>query len=500
MEIKNIEYLGDYINGKFLVPQSPEEEISNASPGDLKDHVYQGKVQYSHVGEAIESANFAYKKWKRTSYEERKNLLLKLKEEYKKNIDLIAQSISRETGKPLWESTGEVNAMIGKIDITVNHSMELVQTVTHKEALPNVDGVIRFVSRGVMAVIGPFNFPGHLANGHIVPALLTGNTVIFKPSEKTPLTGQLMAQCFHDAGFPEGVFNLVQGTVETGKRLVSDLNIDGVLFTGSYDVGLKIKQDTLSQHWKILALEMGGKNTTIVWNDADLEKAVYETLVGSYLTSGQRCSCTSKVVLHEAIKEEFLDKFHSAAKKIKVGHWSESPFMGPLISAESREKYIRFQEIAVREGAESLMRGKALELEREGYYISPSINLVKQVDEKSVYQNNEIFGPNVAVYSTQELEESFKISNMGGYGLVSAIFTSDKAIFQKALEELKVGLLNWNRTTNGASSKLPFGGRGKSGNDRPSAHFAVNYCTVPVASLEDHGTFDASKTFPGLGY
>src|SRR5690606_30786712 len=150
--------------------------------------------------------------------------------------------------------------------------------------------------------------------------------------------------------------------------------------------------------WKILALEMGGKNSTIIWEDADLEKAVYETLIGAFLTTGQRCSGTSKVILHKKIKAKFLDNFYASAKKLVVDHWSKNPFMGPLISADAVEKYIRFQEIAKREGAESIMRGKALSLEKEGYYVTPSIYTVPKFDPKSVYQNNEIFGPNVAIF------------------------------------------------------------------------------------------------------
>ncbi len=500
MKIKDIKYLGDYVDGEFVLPPQSDDEILVNSPGDLSDEVFNGKISYSHVNQACEAANKAYKTWKTLGFEERKSLLLNLKENYLTNLDTIAEVISRETGKPLWETKGEVKAMIGKIDITINHSMKLIETVTFKEALPSVDGLIRYKPRGVMSVIGPFNFPGHLPNGHIVPALLTGNTVVFKPSELTPLTGQMMAQMFHESGFPPGVFNLVQGKAESGKRLVTHYDVDGVLFTGSYDVGLKIKEDTLLQHWKILALEMGGKNTTIVWKDADIKKAIYESIVGVYLTAGQRCSCTSKIVVHDSLKDKFINKFQEHAKNMKVGHWSENNFMGPLINETAKNKYLRFQDIAQRENAECILKGEALNLSHEGHYVSPSIHYVNSVNTESVYQNHEIFGPNVAIYGTSDIEEAFEISNMSGFGLVAAIFTKDKTLYEKALDELKVGLLNWNRTTNGASSKLPFGGLGKSGNDRPSAAFAVQYCTSPVASLEDMGEFNPDNIFTGLDF
>ncbi|MCB0357069.1 MAG: succinylglutamate-semialdehyde dehydrogenase, partial [Bdellovibrionales bacterium] len=431
---------------------------------------------------------------------QRFELLQKLKQVYTTNAEKLAQIISRETGKPQWEAVSEVNAMIGKIMITIDHSMKLVAENRVENALPGVDGYVRFKPRGVMAVIGPFNFPGHLPNGHIIPALATGNTIVFKPSDKTPAVGQFMAQMIHEAGFPKGVFNLVQGLGETGKRLVTSEHVDAVLFTGSYDVGLKIKQDTLTHHWKLLALEMGGKNSTVVWKDADLKKAVYETILGAFLTAGQRCSCTSKVILHKDIYDKFIENFYQTAKKLTIGHWTQNPFMGPLISKDSVEKYLRFQEIAKREGAECMMRGKNLDLEFEGNYVTPSIYLIPKADQQSVYQNCEIFGPNVGVYKVEDFDEALEINNAGGFGLVMALFSKDRSLFDKALIDARVGLLNWNRTTNGASSRLPFGGMGKSGNDRPSAHFAVNYTTVPVASLEDLTPFDETKILPGIEF
>jgi succinylglutamic semialdehyde dehydrogenase len=363
-----------------------------------------------------------------------------------------------------------------------------------------VDGVIRYKPRGVMAVIGPFNFPAHLPNGHIIPALAAGNTVIFKPSEQTPFVAQVMARAYEKCGFPAGVFNMVHVMGEEGRRLVAHESVDGILFTGSYEVGLKIKQETLNHYWKIHALEMGGKNATVVWNDAEMDKAIYETLIGAYLSSGQRCSGTSRVIVHEEIADEFTERFYQAAKKISIGHWSENVFMGALINEVAVEKYLRFQEIAKRENAESLMRGKVLDLKHKGHYVTPSINLVPKFDPKSVYQKTEIFGPNVAIYRISDFDQAMEINNSTGFGLALSLFSKNKAYYDQARLLAKVGILNWNRTTNGASSKLPFGGMGKSGNDRPSAHFAIHYCSIPVASLLDETPYDASKNLPGIQY
>lgn len=500
MESKPIQFKGDYIGAEFFRPESGEETWAIHSPADLKDLVFEAEAFFSHVDKAVESAKNAYRAWSRTSLDERKEVLLRLHKVFKARADEMAELISRETGKPLWEAKTEAAALAAKIDVTISHSLKHVQGETIKDALPGVDGVVRFKPRGVFAVLGPFNFPAHLPNGHIIPALITGNTVIFKPSEKTPAVGQLYAEMIHEAGFPKGVFNLVQGRVETGKRLTTHEGVDGVLFTGSYEVGLKIKQDTLTHHWKMLALEMGGKNATIVWDDAHLEKALYESLIGSFLSAGQRCSCTSRIILHSRIYDQFMERFYKNAKKIKIGHWKENAFMGPLISADSVEKYLRFQEIAKREGAESVMRGKSLDLPHKGHYVTPSIYAVKEFDPKSIYQKSEIFGPNVSVFKVDDFEQALEINNSTGFGLVAAVFTKQKSLYEKMLLEAKVGLVNWNRTTNGASSKLPFGGMGKSGNDRPSGDFAIQYCTVPVASLEDHTDELPASLMPGMSF
>jgi succinylglutamic semialdehyde dehydrogenase len=493
-----LKYQGDFIAGRFVPVEKADGEFKDVSPGDLNDVLMTVKFKYDHIDEACAAAKKAFLPWARLSFEERKRYLLRLKEVFDVHAQEMAELIARDTGKPSWDSLTEAKNLSNKIDITLNHSLRLVAESRIQNAVPGADGVVRYKPRGVMAVLGPFNFPAHLPNGHIIPALISGNTIVFKPSEQTPAVGQFMAQLIEKAEFPPGVFNLVQGDGESGRRLSANENVDGILFTGSYDVGLKIKQEVLTHYWKILALEMGGKNATVVWEDADMDKAIYETLIGSFLSSGQRCSGTSRIILHEKIADEFTERFYQAAKKITIGHWSENPFMGPLINAAAVERYIRFQEIANREGCESMMRGKALDLKFKGHYITPSIHLVPKFDPQSVYQKSEIFGPNVAIYRSSNFDETINMVNSTGYGLAMALFTKNKALYEEALVSARVGILNYNRTTNGASSKLPFGGMGKSGNDRPSGDAAIQYCTVPVASIEDLTPFDPSKLLPGI--
>ena len=323
-----IQYKGSYIDSKFRRPQSSDEQWSIFSPSDLEDQVFELNTSFEDVDQACQAAKRAFPLWSSLSLQERAKYLKNLESVFTKHKEDMAQVISRETGKPLWESRTEAGALAGKIKITMEYSMKLVEEFRISEALPGVDGVIRYRPKGVMAVIGPFNFPAHLPNGHFVPALLIGNTIVFKPSDKTPAVGQMMAEMFDQAGFPKGVFNMIHGKAEVGKSLCKHGDIDGILFTGSYDVGLKIKRDTVEHYWKTLALEMGGKNASIIWKDADLDKAVYESIVGSFLTAGQRCSCTSRLFLHKDIFKPFIKKFKAITLKLKVGHWEEDNFYG----------------------------------------------------------------------------------------------------------------------------------------------------------------------------
>lgn len=500
VNMEAVSFLGNYIDGRFVTSSRPDSSWVNKSPANLKDEVIRIESEVNHADDAIKCAREALASWSGLKQEERNHYLLRLKEIFVTHAEEMAVLISRETGKPLWETKTEASALASKIDITLSHSLKLVSDQKIENALPGVAGYIRYKPRGVMAVLGPFNFPAHLPNGHIIPALATGNTVVFKPSEWTPAVGQFYAQLVDKAGLPPGVFNLVQGKGDVGERLVMSDQVDGILFTGSYEVGFKIKQATLGHFWKVLALEMGGKNASIVWEDADLEKSVYENLIGSFSSSGQRCSCTSRIVLHRSLADEFISRFYEAAKKLSIGHWSKPVFMGPLINEAAVEKYIRFQGIAKREGNESLMRGKVLDTEYPGYYVTPSINLVQKPDANSVYQKSEIFGPNVAIFTVDDFQEALQIVNSTDYGLVMSVFSKSKENYLEAFRKCNVGLINWNRASVGASSRLPFGGAGKSGNHQPSAHFAVNYCTIPVACLEDETAFDRSKILPGVQY
>lgn len=505
----SFESRGNYVNGRFAPPSEfgalVNGEWESRSPADSTDRLGRFEYSYAMVDQVVEIAREAFNAWRKQPRAARAELLRKYQAALTRRREELIQAIAREVGKPLWEATTEYSTLINKVDITLTESAKLVEDYRIARIMEATDGACRYRPLGVMAVIGPFNFPGHLPNGHIVPALLTGNTVVFKPSEKAPLVGQLMAECFDEAGFPPGVFNLLQGEKEVGRRLCVHEGVDGVLFTGSYEVGTRIKQDTLQQHWKLLALEMGGKNPAIVWEDADLDVALQETLVGAYATAGQRCSATSRILVHSSILERFVERFHERAKAFTISHPLENPFMGPLIERGAVDRYMKFLGIAAREGFETVMRGKMLELQWQGNYVTPSICFARssplEAARRSIFQQTELFAPNAAIIGVNDLEEAIALANATQFGLVASVFTKSRATYERCLDDLVMGLVNWNRSTIGASSKLPFGGLKKSGNHFPTAVSATLYCTAPVASLEvEEPRLAAPTQYPGLNW
>ena len=474
---------GDYIEGSFTGGNKHKKTIKILSPADLDDQVFEFSSNKNHVKKAVHSAAKAWPSWSALSQKKRNTYLIKLAAVYKEKEEEISALISRETGKPLKESEQEARALSKKIEITLKEALPLVKDTALFKSSSQARGKIAYRSKGVFLVLGPFNFPVHPPNGHLIPALATGNTVIFKPSEKTPASAEKLAECFHEAGLPKGVFNLVQGEADIAQALVKESLIDGVLFTGSYSVGKKIQKQIEDQPHKILALEMGGKNSALVWKDADLKTALQEILKGAYLTCGQRCSATSRLILHKNIKKRFLKKFIQLSKKLKIGHWKDNPFMGPLIDKKSSKRFLTAKEEAEKEKAFIHLSGGRLN-PLKGYYVKPAIVEPKTYNPRAFYQSEELFAPFLTVYEVSRTEEALELIHQGGYGLCLSVFSKEEKWVNKIFQRAKVGVFHWNLSSAGASSHLPFGGLGKSGNDRPTGLLAIHSCVTPVAWQE----------------
>ncbi|MFG1487558.1 aldehyde dehydrogenase family protein [Halobacteriovorax sp. RZ-1] len=483
---------GSFYNNEFIAFDDSanlrnDRTITRECPSDTTKTLWNLNVNYAHIEELIDSAHKGFQTWRNTSIEERIEALRRYQEVLKTKQDQIATAIALEVGKPLWEARTEAAALIAKVDVTIAASLPRIETKNMEGIAPGTNAHIYYKPVGPSFIIGPFNFPCHLANGQITANLISGNSIIFKPSEKTCYSAQLMFECLAEAKFPMGVVNLVQGDGEVARRIIKDKRIKGIFFTGSKEVGQKILETTHTDLSKLVSLELGGKNTSIIDETADLDYAIEELLTGSYLTAGQRCTSTGLVAIHDSIKDEFISRFHDLAKRIIVDHPIDhkvEPFMGPLIDQASLDQYLLFMGMAKREGLHEVMRGKQLERETPGYYVSPSIHYADKLIPKSHFLANEIFGPNVTFVGYSDFDEAINIANSTEYGLAASVFTKDHARFKHAVNNIDAGLVNLNRATVGAHSKLPFGGVKNSGNYRPAAVATVDHCVYQLATLE----------------
>lgn len=467
---------GDFIGGSFKKGREPSTTIASKDPAKDYAVVFKVPVFPAHVDEAVAAARKAQHAWHELGIEGRKKHMMALKAAFDESADVIAKAIVREMGKPLREAMIEAKSLGERINLTYDEAMKAI--AVHKPE--GVQGERRAHPQGVLAVLGPYNFPCHLMNTHIIPALATGNCVVVKPSEIVPMCGELYARCVERAGLPPGVFNLVQGAGDVGKALVEHKDIDGVLFTGSWKTGRAIAQAILDQPWKIAALEMGGKNVSVVCDDADLPQALAAVVQGAFLTAGQRCTATSRLLVMEKVAERFLDALLAATRELRPGDPMDlTTSFGPLATKDQLDRFLKLRGNAVAAGCEALLAGAQLP---GGAFVTPSIHLINGTSAPG-YLDEELFGPDLAVEIVKDLDEAIDRTNALPFGLSNSIFTVDPAKFERFYERTKSGCTNWNRSTNNASGKLPFGGVAKSGNQRPAGVDAVRFATFPVAVL-----------------
>ncbi len=483
----NMQLRGDYFNGRWNMPVKADETITKRCPADLSVTLWSATVSYEHIEPVINSAASGYETWRKTSLEDRIKCLKKYQEVVRAKKNAIAEALALEVGKPLWEAATEAAALDSKVTVTITDSLERISQKTIKDVMPKIDGHVVYKPLGPSFVIGPFNFPCHLANGQILSALLAGNSVIFKPSEKTIYSAQLMVECFHEAGFPAGVINFINGTGMTASKITTDKRVKAVFFTGSRQVGMKILENTWKDIDKMVALELGGKNSTIIHHDTNISHALPELLRACFLTTGQRCTSTSMILVHRKIEQQFIDEFKKVTERIRVGHptlCKPEPFMGPLIDEAAMKMYFDFCEAGKREGAEEIVKPRALDVGFQGHYVSPSIHYAKKPDLSGKFIQEEIFGPNCFFVPYDDIEEAIKIVNCTPYGLAASIFTREQSLYERCVRDIESGLINLNRSTVGATARLPFGGVKNSGNHRPAAVSMVDHCVHAIASLE----------------
>ena len=469
-----------FINGQWLNGNGTAFHSENPVDGSI---VWTGNTGTAdEASSAIVSASQAFESWAGKSVLQRVQVIESFALELKKIETDIAKAISIETGKPTWEAKEEVATVIAKAAVSIVAMQERRKEIATESA--GVASILRYKPHGVVVVLGPFNFPIHLPHGHIIPALLAGNTVVFKPSELTPMVAELTVRAWQSAGLPAGVLNLVQGDRQTATHLISHDLTAGVFFTGSVQGGLAISKSLADQPWKILALEMGGNNPLIV---ADVEpsqiaSAVDMTILSAFVTAGQRCTCARRLIVPVGSDgDAILQQLILRMQKIRVGKFDDvpEPFMGPVISSRAGEAMLAAQDELLRAGGKSLVMMQALN-SRHTMLCPGLIDVTSVANRKDV----ELFGPVLQVIRTKDFDAAIAEANNTRFGLAAALFSSRHALYDTFLNRIRAGVVNFNRPTTGASGKLPFGGIGQSGNHRPSGYFATDYCSYPIASME----------------
>ncbi len=481
-----------YIAGAWQAGQG--ETITSLNPV-TQQVLWSGQgATAGQVDLAVQAARQAFPGWARRSLQERIDVLEAFAARLKHHADDLARCIGEETGKPLWESATEVTTMVNKVAISVQSYRE--RTGEKSGPLGDATAVLRHKPHGVVAVFGPYNFPGHLPNGHIVPALLAGNTVLFKPSELTPKVAELTVKCWIEAGLPAGVLNLLQGDRETGIALAANLGIDGLFFTGSSRTGNALHQQFAGRPDKILALEMGGNNPLVVDEVQDVDAAVYTVIQSAFISAGQRCTCARRLLVPQGEwGDAFLARLVAVSETIEVGSFDQqpAPFMGSVISLDAALGLLDAQRILLAKGAVSLLEMR--QPLAQSALLTPGIIDVTAV---SVRSDEELFGPLLQVIRYADFDAAIAEANDTHYGLAAGLLSDSEARYQQFWLESRAGIVNWNKQLTGAASSAPFGGVGASGNHRASAYYAADYCAYPVASLETGSLTLPATLTPGI--
>jgi succinylglutamic semialdehyde dehydrogenase len=447
----------------------------------------------AEVQAATDRARAAFPDWADRPRQDRIDAVKRYQTVLKARAPQMAEAISRETGKALWETTAELGAMAGKVDISIRAYDERTGERTAETGFGHA--TLRHRPHGVAAVLGPFNFPGHLPNGHIVPALLAGDTVVFKPSEETPYIGQLMAEAFAEADLPDGVVNVVEGGRDTGAALL-DSGIDALMFTGSGAAGAHFRRKFADDPHVILALELGGNNPLVVWDAADVEAVAGIVVQSAFVTTGQRCSCARRLIVPEGPQgDAIIEAVIALTHRLTIGRWNSDPepYMGSLISARAAEGVLGQAADRCNAGARVLMTFGRLDTESEAFVL-PGIIDTTGVD----VPDEEIFGPILQVRRVGSFEEAIREANNTKYGLSAGLVSDDPANWDRFIRRIRAGVVNFNRPTTGAAGDMPFGGLGASGNHRPSAYYAADYCAYPVASFEAGAVRNIESEIKGL--
>ena len=464
-----------YINGKWT--EGDGSSFSSISPLDNQPIWNGNYASNSQISRAINSAYDAFPDWNKRGLDSRLKIIKRFYSLLEVNKDKIKDLIRLETGKENSDSLSEVNASIAKYQNSLNafHS----RTGMSSSSLGENIQITNHKPHGILNVIGPFNFPFHLPNGHITPALIAGNVVIFKPSEHTPLVSELMIKLWDEAGIPNGVMTLLHGSKDVVRSLAKHPKTNGLLFTGGHVAGISLNKLMANYPHKILALELGGNNPLVVWNTRKLKKASSLIFESAFISSGQRCTCARRLILQDSkSSKKIIELIKNKSKSLSYIESSKNYFYGPLISKAAVKSFIDFQDLLIKAGGKVILKGK--HVKSKGNYVTPSIidmtGVTKLIDK-------EIFGPMIQIKFVTSFPQAISEANNTSFGLSAGLISDKKSFFDSFVSEVSAGIINFNTTTTGASGSAPFGGSGMSGNLRPAGFYAADYCAWPVASV-----------------
>ncbi len=465
-----------HIAGKWH--EGKGETIHSRDPGTGELIGIGQEATADQVNQAVLAAKDALFSWANTPLSQRISFIKDFEELLQENKQEFARAISEETGKPLWESQGEATAMLNKIAVSIEAYYDRSGVHQKQDGKRHLQLMHRPL--GVVGVISPFNFPGHLPHGQIIPALIAGNTIVFKPSEFTPIVGEELVRLWQQVDLPEGVLNLLQGGGKVGEAVAQHPDVNGLFFTGSYETGLKLSRMYAEYPEKLLAMELGGNNPLIIGEDIHPKAAALFTAQSAYLSAGQRCTCARRLILVDGPQAEaYLEELLALIPRLRVGHYlsAPEPFMGPLIHPQAAENAMAWQKRLLDQGATPLCPMKL----SKPSYLSPGLLDVSKVHN---LLDREIFAPCLQLVRVPHLTQAIHVANQTKYGLAAGLISSSQEDYMQFSRDIRAGVISWNSPMTGASGKVPFGGIGCSGNFRPGGYYTTDFCTYPMVATE----------------
>lgn len=464
------------------------EELISYEPA-TGEELWRDKV--SDVDDIVKRARRAWPAWAAQSLANRMELVRRFANEVRKEAEKLASTIARETGKPMWEANAEVENVIAKVEFSIRAFAER----TAQRKLDNAMSgkmAVRHKPHGVMAVLGPSNMPAHLPNAHIIPALIAGNAVVFKPSEKAPATGELLMRCFNHAGVSAAVVQMVVGGPETGQALVAHEGVDGVLFTGSANTGIAINRKLATRPDKIAALEMGGNNPMVVWDTPKVNDAATLIVQSAFTSAGQRCTAARRLIVKASMYDDVVGEVKQIADRIIVGgpYDEPAPFMGPVIDNFAADGLTESFVYLLSHGGKAIKH--LVRQDEDLPFLSPSIIDTTGIKDRP---DVELFGPILQVIKVDDFDEAIAEANNTRFGLAASLIGGTPQEYNRFWANIRAGIVNWNRPTIGPSHAAPVGGIGLSGNHRPYGYYSADYCAYPVTS----GEMDQPRAVIGVG-